>query len=58
MSSKRKIPETEQEKQELEYFCPSASWGDMTGLIPANPTDEEKRKSYNDVYSYLPEYDA
>lgn len=56
MRRDKKIPVPEPDTQEIEYFCPSASWGDMTGLIPANPTDEEKRKSYNEVYPYLPEY--
>ena len=36
-----------------EYICPSASWGDMTGLIPGGIIDPEK---YKDVYPFLPEY--
>lgn len=36
-----------------EYICPSASWGDMTGLIPGGVTDPE---SYREIYPYLPEY--
>ena len=36
-----------------EYICPSASWGDMTGLIPGGEADPE---SYREIYPYLPEY--
>ena len=54
MKKNKNIPIHEPDRQELEYVCPSASWGDMTGLIPANPTDKETRDSYQDIYPYLP----
>lgn len=54
MKKNKDIPVPEPDIQELEYVCPSASWGDMTGLIPANPTDKDTRDSYQDVYPYLP----
>lgn len=54
MNKKKKNPIPEPEMQELEYVCPSASWGDMTGLIPANPTDKAERDSYKEIYPYLP----
>lgn len=56
MNKKRKIPVPEPDKQELEYVCPSASWGDMTGLIPANPNGDEQLFAYDKLYPYLPEY--
>ena len=52
--SKKKIPVPEPEKEE--YICPSASWGDMTGLIPFAAEDSAERSSYDEVYPYLPEY--
>lgn len=54
MKKNKNIPVPEPNTQELEYVCPSASWGDMTGLIPANPTDKNTRDSYQDIYPYLP----
>lgn len=54
MKKNKKIPVPEPDRQELEYVCPSASWGDMTGLIPANPTDKETRDNYQEIYPYLP----
>lgn len=54
MKKNKNIPVPEPDTQELEYVCPSASWGDMTGLIPANPTDKDTRDSYQDIYPYLP----
>ncbi len=54
MKKDRKIPVPEPDRQGLEYVCPSASWGDMTGLIPANPTDKETRDNYQEIYPYLP----
>lgn len=57
MSKRKKhIPVPEPEKQELEYVCPSASWGDMTGLIPADTDTDGSAESYGDLYPYLPEY--
>ncbi len=52
--SKKKIPVPEPEKEE--YICPSASWGDMTGLIPFAAEDGIQRSSCDETYSYLPEY--
>lgn len=43
-------------KDEEEYICPSASWGDMTGLLPNPAEDVDKHDPYDDVYPYLPEY--
>ncbi len=54
MEKNKKIPVPEPDGQELEYVCPSASWGDMTGLIPANPTDKDTRDNYREIYPYLP----
>lgn len=51
---KRDIPVPEPDKEE--YFCPSASWGDMTGLIPYAAEDSAQRSSYAEIYPYLPEY--
>lgn len=53
--NKKKIPVPEPENEE-EYVFPSASWGDMTGLIPYAAEDREERSSYGEVYPYLPEY--
>ena len=55
MSRKNKnIPVPEPEKEE--YECPSASWSDMTGLIPYAAETPDDRSSYGEVYPYLPEY--
>lgn len=55
MSKKKKnIPVPQPEKEE--YICPSASWGDMTGLIPFAAEDSDQRSSYEEVYPYLAEY--
>ena len=53
MSRKKEKPSLE--KPELEYVCPSASWGDMTGLIPSGGADEQERSSYQEIFPYLPE---
>lgn len=42
----------------LEYTCPSASWGDMTGLIPYAAEDDAQLSNYDELYPYLPEYKA
>jgi len=34
------------------YLCPSASWGDMTGLIPADTGQEGSEESYEELYPY------
>lgn len=49
------VPEMEQESLS-DYCCPSASSGDMTGLIPAHSENDGSIEAYNDVYQYLPGY--
>ena len=44
------------DKEDVEYICPSASWGDMTGLIPVSAADSAERDSYDEIYPYLPQY--
>lgn len=51
------IPITEPEGKDLEYVCPAASWGDMTGLIPANNSPENISENYQELFPYLPEYE-
>lgn len=41
------------EDEILKYCCPSASWGDMTGLIPFASEKNGDLEAYNDVYPYL-----
>lgn len=48
---KKKHPVQEPESKEPEYF-PSASWGDMTGLIPADTEQDGAGRSYSDIYPY------
>lgn len=55
-NKKRKIPVPEAIDPELEYVCPSASWGDMTGLIPANNDPQTISPEYEELYPYLPQY--
>lgn len=55
IKNNKKIPVPDPEKSRLEYFCPSASWGDMTGLIPSGLENGGEIDSYEDVYPYLPE---
>lgn len=51
------LPVPEMERNDLpEYCCPSASWGDMTGLIPADSGNDGAIEAYNEVYRYLPGY--
>lgn len=38
----------------LKYCCPSASWGDMTGLIPYALQSDNDAAAYNEVYPFLP----
>lgn len=54
----RKIPVPEPDKNNLEYVCPSASWGDMTGLIPAGPENHSELLSYEEMYPFLPHPEA
>ena len=53
--SKKKIPVPDPENDE-EYICPSASWGDVTGLIPYSAEAGIERASYDEVYPFLHEY--
>lgn len=39
----------------LKYCCPSASWGDMTGLIPYALQNVSEVGAYNEVYPFLPD---
>lgn len=48
------IPVPDPNRNGLEYTCPSASWGDMTGLIPYAAADEQQLCNYGEVYPYLP----
>ncbi len=52
--SKRNIPIGDPDNGELEYVCPAASQGDMTGLIPANNSKETISEEYQELYPYLP----
>ncbi|MBR2284373.1 MAG: hypothetical protein IJ874_08145 [Ruminococcus sp.] len=56
--SRRKKP-IEEPGGEFSYLFPSASTGDMTGLIPAEPEhsddDDETRESYDELYPQRPE---
>lgn len=46
--------ESDENDKLLKYCCPSASWGDMTGLIPYAAYGNGELESYNEVYNYLP----
>jgi hypothetical protein len=52
---KREIPVPDPENAE-EYICPSASWGDITGIIPLAAGDSTQSGPYEEVYPYLSEY--
>lgn len=52
--NKKNIPICEPDDGGLEYVCPAASNGDMTGLIPANNSPETISENYNALYPYLP----
>lgn len=41
--------------QLLKYCCPSASWEDMTGLVPYSAGNDSESEAYNSIYPYLPE---
>lgn len=53
--NKKRIPVPDPENDE-EYICPSASWGDTSGIIPYSAEDSIERASYDEVYPFLPEY--
>ena len=38
------VPDPENDK---EYICPSASWGDITGLVPFAADDGNQHGSYD-----------
>lgn len=52
--NKKRIPVPEPESEE-EYLFPSASWGDMTGLIPFAAEDNAQRLAYEETHLYTPE---
>lgn len=52
---KREIPVPEPENAE-EYICPSASWGDITGLVPFAAENSDQHGSYSEIYPYISEY--
>ena len=56
MRKKREIPVPDPNAGGLEYVCPAASWGDMTGLIPSSPVHGSENDSYADVYPFKPAY--
>ena len=47
------LPLPAPDKQGFEYSCPSASWGDMTGLIPTGEGDNKVDEVRGDIYPYL-----
>lgn len=51
----KKIPVPEPENDGLEYVCPPASWGDMTGLIPTGIRTREEYAAYRSLYPYMPD---
>lgn len=55
MRRKKSIPVPDPEKQGLEYVCPSASWSDMTGLIPAGDNDDPVDEAYKEILPYRPD---
>lgn len=51
------FPIGDEEKNDIPgFYFPSASWGDMTGLIPAHSENNGAIEAYNEIYQYLPEY--
>lgn len=54
--------DTEQKEPQLKSITPeyetllinSASANDCTGLIPALPSDDAQRESYEELYPYIP----
>lgn len=55
MDKKNEIPVPDPFSKEYEYFFPSASWNEMTGLIPVSTDDESEINSYNNIFPYLPD---
>ncbi len=52
--NKKSIPIGDPDNGDLEYVCPAVSQGDMTGLIPANNSEETISEEYQELYPYLP----
>ncbi len=52
---KREIPVPDPENDK-EYICPSASWGDITGLVPFAAENSDQHGSYSEIYPYISEY--
>ena len=50
----RRFPFPEPDKNDLKYVCPSASWSDMTGLIPTGPENHIELDFYEEMYPFLP----
>ncbi|MBP5361680.1 MAG: hypothetical protein J6Y71_01425 [Ruminococcus sp.] len=55
MRRKKSIPLPEPDKQGFEYECPSAYWGDMTGIITTGEIDKKVDKVYKDIHPPRPE---
>lgn len=58
MSKKNEIPVPDPFAKEYEYFFPSASWDEMTGLIPVATENNAEINSYNSIFPYMPEIDV
>ena len=52
MNKKKKLPFGDPETDKPGYLCPSASQGDMTGLIPSGTDSDDELDSYEDVYPF------
>lgn len=50
---KKNIPIGDPQNNAAENICPSASWGDMTGLIPSGTDEDSDIDSYEDVYPFM-----
>ena len=51
---KKQIPVPDPEKPEPgQYICPSASFGDMTGIIHSAAEEPYERRAYRDMYPYM-----
>ncbi len=55
MNPEKEIPVPDPFSKEYEYFFPSASWDEMTGLIPVSMDDDSEIDSYNSIFPYLPD---
>ncbi len=52
MKKKHKEIPVPEPRPEDGFDCPSASWGDMTGLIPTPAENEHQRSSYGSILPY------